>query len=214
MILCKYTKLDRAVYFGHLDVLRIFGMAIRRKAIPVEYSQGFNKHILLFMSQPLSLGIASECEYFCVHSDCDPPEFMNKMNSSLPDGIRIVNAKYVSENPNISGLMRAAEYEVAIDYEDPDKKISDLLNKSVLEIETVSKNEKTIRDIKPLIYSFDIKGNILSFKIACGNLNLKADKLVNYIIGESKTKFKGFITKKHLYTTENGIFVDIDEYFK
>ncbi len=213
MILCKYTKLDRAVYLGHLDVLKMFGMAIRRTAIPVAYSMGFNKHILLYMSQPLSLGLASECEYFCIDSPCDPDEFAEKMNSSLPEGIRLTKAFFVQKNPNIAGLMCAADYtaEFADRNYDPDD-ILKITEKPAIEMEIVSKGVKKIKDIKPLIYDISIENNFLKFCLACGNSNLKADRFISYITETTGIRFSGFITKKHLYTAVNGKLTDIDDY--
>lgn len=220
MITVKYTKLDRAVYLGHLDVLKIFGMAIRRKAIPVEYSQGYNKHILLYMSQPLSLGLASECEYFCIASPCEPNEFAEKLNSSLPEGIRLLSAVHCDENPNISALMRAADYEVKIERDKSAvERISQVLNLPEIKTEYISKGKKIIKDIKPLIYSFNTdigsdSESVFKFRLACGNLNLKADRFIDYLEKETGIKTKGFITKKHLYTVQNEKHVDMDEFLK
>ena len=56
MILCKFTKIDSAVYIPHLDMLREMGRAVRRADLSVRFSEGFNPHMLLYFSQPLPLG--------------------------------------------------------------------------------------------------------------------------------------------------------------
>ena len=213
MIICKYTKLDRAVYLGHLDLLKIFGMAIRRKAIPVDYSEGYNKHILMFMSQPLSLGLASECEYFCIQSPCDPADFLNRINSSLPDGIRLLNAEYIKDNPNISALMKAAKYEVEIvEKSFTEEKLEKLKAMRNIEIEIKTKTFQGIKDVKPLVYSVSLADDRLQFVLSCGNINLKANKFVEWLTETMNLKSRGYITKKQLYTELNGELVDVDEY--
>ena len=50
MILCKFTKIDSAVYIPHLDMLREMGRAVRRADLSVRFSEGFNPHMLLYFS--------------------------------------------------------------------------------------------------------------------------------------------------------------------
>ena len=69
MILVKYSKLHGAEFISHLDTLRHLGKIIRRMGINVKYSQGFNPHLLIFMSSPIPLGMKSESEYCLIDTD-------------------------------------------------------------------------------------------------------------------------------------------------
>jgi radical SAM-linked protein len=42
---------------------RAFGRALRRADIDVEYSKGFNPHIIMSFASPLSVGYATEADY-------------------------------------------------------------------------------------------------------------------------------------------------------
>ena len=89
-----YEKTSRAKYVSHLDFVRMFGRAIRRAKLPIAYSEGFNPHPLLTFALPLSVGYTSECEILelVFAEDVSPGEVMDRLNSVLPEGVRILEA--------------------------------------------------------------------------------------------------------------------------
>ena len=58
--LIKFTKEDSIKYVSHLELMRTIQRIIRRAELPVQYSQGFNPHIILSIAQPLSVGVYSK----------------------------------------------------------------------------------------------------------------------------------------------------------
>jgi hypothetical protein len=93
-ILFSFTKQGSAVFHSHLGLVEIFSMAFVRSGLPVLFSQGFNPLPKLDVASPLSLGLRGTGEIAAVDTDgyFDPPEFMEKLNASLPGGITLTGA--------------------------------------------------------------------------------------------------------------------------
>ena len=90
-----YHKTGRAKYISHLDIMRCMQRAVVRAGLPVWYTEGFNPHIYLTFSLPLSLGYESESEVmdFRLVDDTYPfDEVTVRLNRSLPPDIRVVRA--------------------------------------------------------------------------------------------------------------------------
>ena len=51
-----FSKMGRAKYVSHLDLVRTMTRAVRRADIPLWYTEGFNRHPYLTFAAPLSLG--------------------------------------------------------------------------------------------------------------------------------------------------------------
>ena len=66
----KFCKVGTLQYISHLDLQRTFNRIIVRACIPVWYTQGFNPHIKLVFSTPLSVGSESICEYLDIKLGC------------------------------------------------------------------------------------------------------------------------------------------------
>lgn len=78
-------------YISHLDLLRLFGRALRRADLPFAVSQGFSKHPKIAIKRALKLGIESENEEagFKLSQEVFPEEFRVRLEKELPQGIRI-----------------------------------------------------------------------------------------------------------------------------
>ncbi|MBP0989706.1 MAG: TIGR03960 family B12-binding radical SAM protein [Oscillospiraceae bacterium] len=115
-----FRKEGDAKYISHLDLNRCFQRAIKRSGIPVWYTEGFNPHIYLMFSLPLSLGYESEYETvdFRITEKMDYEELKERLNGSLPEGIRIVSvARPVKKASEIASAL----YSVSIYCDDTEK---------------------------------------------------------------------------------------------
>ena len=90
----KFIKVGNLQYISHLDLQRTFNRVIKRSGIPVWYTQGFNPHMKLVFSSPLSIGSESVCEYLdlSMQGDISCDEIMDRLNRELTDELRIVGA--------------------------------------------------------------------------------------------------------------------------
>ena len=57
-----FEKCGEAAYISLLDLQRVFHRMLKMSNLPVYYTQGFNPHIYLSFTCPLSLGQESLCE--------------------------------------------------------------------------------------------------------------------------------------------------------
>ena len=88
-----YEKSGLAVYTSHLDMNRCFTRAVRRADIPLWYTEGFNPHPYMTFLLPLPLGQAGVREPVDIRteSEISNEEILSRMNSVLPEGLRIVD---------------------------------------------------------------------------------------------------------------------------
>lgn len=89
-----FSKIGRAKYVSHLDLMRTMTRAMRRAEIPLWYTEGYNRHPYLTFAAPLSLGYEGERESMDIRleEDMDYGELVSRLNAVLPEGIRAVEA--------------------------------------------------------------------------------------------------------------------------
>lgn len=90
----RFSKTGRAKFISHLDLMRTMTRAVRRAAIPVWYTEGFNRHPYLKFASPLSLGFEGLDESMDVRLIKDMPaaDIVDRLNRVLPDGLRVHRA--------------------------------------------------------------------------------------------------------------------------
>lgn len=151
-----FEKTGRAKYISHLDLMRCFQRAFKRAGIPLWYTQGFNPHAYLMFPLALSLGTDSSVEILDIALTEQLPfdELRDKMNTSMPEGLRIVSAgEPVMKHTEIV----FAEYEVDFSVkgqtgDETARCFSDFLSQEKIEVEKRSKKRgANLVDIKPHI---------------------------------------------------------------
>lgn len=94
-----YTKVNRARFFGHLELANLFSRALRRAQIDVLFSQGFHPMARISFDDPLPLGMESQAErlWLKVAEPLTCQTVLERMAGQLPEGIEIVSCRVVSE---------------------------------------------------------------------------------------------------------------------
>ena len=110
-ILCKFTKLGYLKFISHLDLVDLFQRTLFQNKVDVKFSEGFNPHPRMSIAYPLPVGIESNSEYMEIYlnSKIDLKDFLIKMNERLPQGIKIVEAKY-DDDESISNKVKSVVY--------------------------------------------------------------------------------------------------------
>lgn len=90
-----FSKKGLMRFISHLDLMRLFGRALRRADLAVKMSQGFSPHPKLSIKRALKLGVESENEEASVvlEEQIAPEEFKSRLQKQLPKGIEVKNAK-------------------------------------------------------------------------------------------------------------------------
>ena len=88
----RFEKRREASYISLLDMQRVMQRVLKRSGVPVWYTLGFNPHIYMTFSCPLSLGQESLCESVDVKTEADAPDYAEwqvRLNSVMPAGIHV-----------------------------------------------------------------------------------------------------------------------------
>ena len=109
----KFCKVGTLQYISHLDLQRTFNRILVRSCIPVWYTQGFNPHIKLVFSTPLSVGSQSVCEYLDIRlsREMSYDEIKKRLNAEMTDEFYITD---VYEAKTDFSEIAYASYEIVI----------------------------------------------------------------------------------------------------
>lgn len=111
----RYAKQHRLRFVSAIDLGRIWERALRKAALPIEYSEGFTPHPKVSFPDALALGYASTGEYveltFAVPVDVDAA--VAAFNRAAPEGLRILDATVVAEGaPRFAKWLRASLWDL------------------------------------------------------------------------------------------------------
>ena len=154
----KFCKVGTLQYISHLDLQRAFNRILVRACIPVWYTQGFNPHIKLVFSTPLSVGSQSVCEYLDIRlsRDISFDEIKQRLNAEMTDEFYILDA-YTPEND--FSQIAYASYEIRIHTAGASDELADRVKNALTTapINMIKKGKAGEReiDIVPLIKSVD-----------------------------------------------------------
>jgi len=112
-----FTKLGRAKFLSHLDLIRLIQRAFRRAGISLKYSQGFHPQPIVSFGPALSVGIEGTDELVDFEAAVELKEssFLAVINSVLPDGVRFTRLKLIDLHaPAPSAIVKAARYQVEL----------------------------------------------------------------------------------------------------
>jgi radical SAM-linked protein len=112
-----FTKQGPLRYTGHLDLHKLWERTARRADLPLTYSQGFHPQPKMNIAAALPLGFSSRCEILDMRLKNDIPldGLSEKLQATLPEGIRVLNVESVDEHlPALQTLVASAVYEVTL----------------------------------------------------------------------------------------------------
>lgn len=216
MITFKFQKTENAVFVSHIDILRMTNRTIRRAGVPVNYSQGFNPHMLINLSQPLPLGIASYSEWATAQTDFeDEKKFIELYNKFCPKGFLAIQAFITQKKPNIAGKVTASDYyiENVMAYEHKEK--IEIVNKGSYVIQAKTKKGLIDKDISSLIYKIKVDKQGIYVMLAFGNINLRIDNLAQKFNEDFNLEIKhNEIVRLNQYVNKNQEFILVEDYMK
>lgn len=210
----KFSKTDKMIYIGHLDLLKVTQRSLKRAKLPVAYSGGFNPHSQISFTLPLSLGVASVSEFFDIQltEKMNETEIMNNLNEVLPIGMKILNVREFEPNEkNSAAEVEVGTYEIFCEgLNNLDKAIEKLLEQEKILIMKKTKQKTFVEtDVKNLVYEVKkVKDNIVFLKIATGSKqNLKPELLIEKLYNLVNIPFDVL----DLQITRTGMYKIIDD---
>ena len=160
----RFIRGEEVKFISHLDLMKVFERALRRTGLPISYSQGFNPHPQMVFGLPLSVGVTSEAEYadFELSQEVNPAEYIEKLNTGLPPGIRIMEAAVRKTKENIMATIAGAGYEITAflkespELADMSERVSHFMNNNNIIVRKEGKGGVKDIDIKPMILKLDV----------------------------------------------------------
>ncbi|NLX09098.1 MAG: DUF2344 domain-containing protein [Chloroflexi bacterium] len=159
----RYGKQGALRFVGHLDLSKTWERVLRRAAVPVEYTQGFNPRPRMQFAAALQVGVTSESEFLDVWLTERLPgsfdDWIERLNATSPAGLRT----YAIEDVPIRGdalptLVSSAEYVFTFDSgvspDDLRQRVAALL--TAPQIERVRRDKPY--DLRPLILGLTVTG--------------------------------------------------------
>lgn len=182
-LIARFSKDFDLKYISHLDLLRLFQRALRRAQMPVAYSAGYNPHMLISFACALPVGVASDAEYIDMHliQDISPEEFTEKMNTVLPEGVRILAAQELAQDfPSLTAITALSSYKLYLpegfSWEGMEEKLAAFMARQDISIDKKSKSGVKLVNIRPMIHKLTLEEDGISAMLTAGNqYNLRAD---------------------------------------
>lgn len=147
-----FEKKGRAKYISHLDLNRCMQRTFKRSGLPVWYTEGFNQHIYIMFALPLSLGYESSVEImdFRLSEEMSFKELVDRLNSVMPEGLRIVKA---FSPVNKHTAIKNASYRIRFRTDSPDAIIGKFENfiaqDEIITVKRTKKGGEKLIDLKP-----------------------------------------------------------------
>ncbi|MCM8759225.1 MAG: TIGR03936 family radical SAM-associated protein [Candidatus Omnitrophica bacterium] len=112
-----YEKKGPSRFISNNYIGRIFERCLRRISLPFEFSQGFNKRVKMSLGPPLAVGIEGNNEIIDVHvkNENIPDKLIKEsLNQILPEGLRIVECRYLTSKEKSPPKVNIACYVIRI----------------------------------------------------------------------------------------------------
>ncbi|MGC8669377.1 MAG: TIGR03936 family radical SAM-associated protein [Chthonomonadales bacterium] len=177
-VLFTFEKGEEVRWLGHLDILRTFERAIRRSDLPVMFSSGYNPRERLSFASALGVGVTGSRELGLLElsEEVDPDEVADALNRVLPQGIRVLDAKAISDaasrNPweryQCSELVLVCVRPGGVSSANAGRAIEQILARTSLQVSTETDRGTRTRDIRRFlrwIRPAAIQGDTITFSV-------------------------------------------------
>ncbi|MGZ3538917.1 MAG: TIGR03936 family radical SAM-associated protein, partial [Thermodesulfobacteriota bacterium] len=159
----KFRKVGEMRFLSHLELAHLFYRASKRAGLSLCFSEGFHPMPRIIFATALPVGMESLSEI--VDMECEgkitPPEVAEKLNQTLPPGIKIMEAEEVPLFFHLSSLPHSSTYWIPLDdllsREEATLKIKETLDRKEFFIHQARDGKKRSVDIRELIEKMEIK---------------------------------------------------------
>lgn len=210
-LILGYGRDGAAKYVSHLDMQRLFMRAFRRSKLNVEYSQGFNPHIIMSFASPLSVGYGTLSDYLevSVLPDTDIDMVIDTLNAALPPDVRVNRAFFVCDRaPKLMAMNHSADYKLRLKFKN--SSIYDRIEKGIAEILsgcacTVTDKRGRDTDISPLVLSASVEGDSIACTLTNNNrASLNPALLLTALSRSAGADIKADICRTECYADTGG----------
>ena len=211
-----FEKTGNAVYISHLDLMRLFQRAFKRGGLNLKHTQGFSPRAMVSIALPLSVGVESRCEildYELVDQDVTFEEVRDRLNASLPAGVKVLDAYDSPRKPkdlNHLDIAIGLEYDNGVPEGTADA-IRELFRRDSVIVTKRGKNGPVDQDIIPMIFDLEvneISGRELELtaRVCAQNPSLNPQQMVTAIETHVGAPDFARITRREAIAADGTIF--------
>ncbi|MGB9628037.1 MAG: TIGR03936 family radical SAM-associated protein, partial [Thermodesulfobacteriota bacterium] len=159
----RFKKAGESRFISHLELVSLLHRAAKRAGLPLCYSEGFHPMPRIIFATAISVGIESLSEIVDMELEggIAPTEVMERLNQTLPPGIKIYEAVEVPLTFPSNHLIQRPVYWIPLDHllskEEVITRIRRALEKSEFKIYQERKGKRRTIDILPLIEKMEVK---------------------------------------------------------
>ena len=203
----KFAKEEISRFLSHLETSSALIRGIKRSGLSFVYSEGFHPHPKISFPFATSVGMESHGEYADIQIESpggDIEKFIQKTNSFLPSGLKIMNIREIQPNTDsLSKIIKGFKYEIVLPEKIPlekeevvgslDKKIETFLGSDEFIILRVKKEKRTKRNIRFLVDKllFNRKDNRIEVSLLFGKEGgVRPFEILTQILGLSNDMAK------------------------
>ena len=143
-----FTKLGRLKYISHLDLQRAIARLLVRSELPIAYSEGFNPHPRLTITQPLSIYQEGERESFDFRltEEIDSETVKSRLSQNAFSGMEILEVEVIVGKSASKSAIWRLELKTEISAEEFSSAF-----KGEMQVTKRSKSGEKLVDIAPLV---------------------------------------------------------------
>jgi radical SAM-linked protein len=197
-------------FLSHKSRTRLIKLALKRAQIPVKYREGFHPYISIIYCPPAPVGVSAGDDFFIVQCRASLGENIpiDKMNRSLPCGMRVSRAEPVSDGKAraaLKGLMAVYRFSFKPGSINAKERAEKIMEQKELVLKRDGKKDK---DVRPCIARLitEEADSIEAHLSAEQDRYLSPVDFAKILLGRSDEEFWRFldIERKGFYT-EKGI---------
>lgn len=206
-----FSKTGNGKYIGHIDFNEIIKRGFRMAGVPVSFSQGFNKREKIACGYPVPLGVESiseivDVELYSEISGLEISDLPERMNSRLPEFLRVENVRMREKSVTIMALTNAVEY--IAEFTD-EAALSSAVKFLTSHESFVKKGKKDKGEheytLKEILNSYKVEGRFLKVILYTGKeSSVRIDEFLSGITGISDISGSGVKIVKQCQYTLNG----------
>jgi radical SAM-linked protein len=153
---------DDARFLAHLDAMKLWERALRRAAIPIASTEGFNPRPRIVFAAPLPLGMLAEREVVDVvlSERLTVADLRERLERDLPAGFTLVDLHDVWLNaPSVASQLASATYRVDLAGTQGDtlrRSVASLLAADRVQRVRPREKRSIAYDLRPLVLAVDV----------------------------------------------------------
>jgi len=158
-------------FISHHDLMRLFERALRRAALPLAMSEGFNPRPRMSFPAALSVGHTGRNEVadFGLAEWIRPEEFAARLAPELPDGVSVLSVEITGPHP--TRQPKEVSYLVPLlpDHRVTEQTIHELLAKEQATVTRLRKGQEGRIEIRRFVKALRLEGDSVRMLLAWGD---------------------------------------------